>query len=303
MTDQITTPQGDANPTAAPAAAAPAPTTPATPAPRSDAEAQQQEVAAKDAANPPAPKPEDAETERKKNRTREYIAKLNRENAEMRERLAQVEATRQPPATPAARTPVAPAAADNGAPTLEQYNFDYAAHQAALTAWAVDQALKQREENTSKAESTKQARDRLAAYNTKAVEFADEHPDFFEAVGSIDTKFLTNELQAAVMAHDNGPAIAYHLANNDDDLWQLASIRPDLMAAAVDRLASRLTATPPKVPAQPTIPAIPSVPAAPVSRTPAPAPTVSGRAPTETPPEKLTDDDWYAKDREKRRKR
>lgn len=291
MTDQNIASQDAAAPTPPVADA-----TPAAPAPRSDAEALQLDQD-KTPAAPPAPKPEDAEADRKKNRTREYIARLNRENAELRERVAQA-AT--PAAAPAARAPAAP----SGAPTIDQYDFDHNAHQAALTAWAVEQALKQREESSKQADSAKQERDRLADYNTKAAEFAEDHPDFYEVVGSIDTKFLTNELQAAVMAHENGAAIAYHLATNDDDLWQLASIRPDLMAAAVARLASRLTATPSKAPAIPNpIPAIPSAPAPPVSRTPPPVPAVAGRAPSETPSEKLTDDDWYAKDREKRRKR
>lgn len=266
---------------------------PDTRAPRSDAEAQQQEQAA-DAAKDAKPEPtaEDAAKAEsaKKNRTREYIAKLNRENAEMRERLAQAERERQAPKAPATN----PGAPEPGEPTLDQYDFDLVAFQRAHSAWAVEKALKQREETTKQAETARQQRENVAAYQQKAAEFAEDHPDFFEVVGSIDPQFLTNELQAAVMAHEHGAAIAYHLATNDDDLWQLASIRAELMPAAVARLASRLTATPPQAPAQP-------IPSKPVSQAPPPAPIVSGRAPSPVPAEKLTDDEWFKREQAKRR--
>ena len=69
------------------------------------------------------------------------------------------------------------------------------------------------------------------------------------------------------------------------------------LAAAVERLASRLTAAP-QAPQTPTNPINPK----PVSKAPAPAPTVSGRSPTEVPPEKLTDDEWFKREHAKRAK-
>ncbi|MBS9452593.1 hypothetical protein KJA64_10710, partial [Xylella fastidiosa subsp. multiplex] len=50
-------------------------------------------------------------------------------------------------------------------------------------------------------------------------------------------------VQAAVIQHEKGPEIAYHLASQDDALWSLASVREDLVPAAVERLAARM-ATP-----------------------------------------------------------
>jgi hypothetical protein len=102
-----------------------------------------------------------------------------------------------------------------------------------------------------------------------------------------------------------GPEIAYHLGNNDDDAFQLASIQPHLAAAAVDRLAKRLLAAheAPGIAAPAAPIPTPSRIAPPVSKAPAPLPSVGGRSPVATPPEKMTDDQWYAQDREKRRKR
>lgn len=265
----------------------------ATKAPKNDAEAAALEAkpeGAKPEGDAEAKKAEEA-AERKKNRTREYIAKLNRERAEL---VAEVAALK---AAQAAPKPASHAAPTEGRPTLEQFNFDQDAYLEALADWKVEQHLKQREESTKQAESAKSQQEIVGAYNTAAAEFADAHPDFPEVVGSIQYP-LSDALQAAIMAHPKGPEIAYHLGTNDDDAFALASIQPALAAAAVKRLASRLTAAP-EAPQTPQAPINPR----PVSKAPTPAPIVSGRSPTEVPPEKQTDDEWYARDVERRRKR
>lgn len=271
-------------------------TEPNKPAPKSDAEAAEQAAAAKPAGTEATPET-DAEKERKKNRTREYINRINRENAELRQRMTEVESRQQ--SNPQQRQPAAEAAA--GEPTLEEHDFDLVKFQRAHSAWAVEQALKQRDQTNQKAESEKKQRELLTTYNTRTVEFAEENPDFQEVVSSIAYP-LSNELQAAIMAHEKGPQIAYHLGNNDDDAFALASIQPHLAAAAVERLASRLTAAPKPAPT-PTAVVVPETKPKPISQAPAPTPTVSGRSPTDTPPEKLTDDQWFAREQERSRKR
>lgn len=285
------------------------PSTPAPPAPRSDAEAalQDQQAPATPDANKAAATPEKKDEpdkeQQKRNRTREYIERLNRENAELRAQLGQPKqntdtTTRTTTAQPQAKP-------EEGEPQLADYNFDYAAYQRAHSQWAVNKALSERETSTRQAEATTKQRESVAAYNAKAVEFAEDHDDYFEVVGSMDLKLLTPELQFAIMGHENGPAVAYHLATNEDELWNLASIRADLMPAAVSRLASRLAAqNKPAADAnpQPNPDPIPQPPPR-ISKAPPPAPTVTGRTPSETPPEKLTDDDWYAREKERSRKR
>lgn len=262
----------------------PANDAPNTKAPRSDAEAALTE-APKTAEAPAekteeAPKPDDGEVERKKNRTKEYIARINRENAELRQRAAELEARSNPPAA---------AAKASGEPTLEQFNYDLEAYQRALVKYELDA----RDTQAQQAESSRKQAEIAATYTQKVAEFADEHPDFQEVVSSIAYP-LSPALEAAIMAHPNGPQIAYHLGSNDDDAFQLAAIQPHLADAAVKRLAARLTA------AQPTPQATPTPTPKPVSKAPAPVPTVGGRSPVEIPPEKMTDDEWYARERKRR---
>lgn len=259
---------------------------PATPAkaPRSDAEAAQQapEPTPEAEATPEPAKPAEAdgEVERKKNRTKEYIARINRENAELRQRAAELEAR---------STPTTAAAKASGEPTLEQHNYDLEAYQRALLKYELDA----RDTQSKQAESSRKQAEIAATYNQNVAEFADDYPDFPEVVGSIAYP-LSPALEAAIMAHPNGPQIAYHLGTNDDDAFQLAAIQPHLADAAVKRLAARLTA------AQPTPQAPPTPTPKPVSKAPAPVPTVGGRSPVETPPEKMTDDEWYARERKRR---
>ncbi|WP_411393537.1 hypothetical protein [Xylella fastidiosa] len=112
----------------------------------------------------------------------------------------------------------------------------------------------------------------------------------------MDLSLLSPAVQAAVIQHEKGPEIAYHLATQDDALWSLASVREDLLPAAVERLAARMATL------RRATPSLQAPHQANRSATPTP-PSVSGRSPAEIPSEKLTDDDWYRRDVDKRRKR
>lgn len=269
---------------------------PALPAPKSDAEAAQRE--AETVAQPEVEKTADADKqaeEKKKqgNRTREYIQRINAENAEMRRRVAEYEARMQP----VQRND----GAASGPPSLEDFNYDVAEWKRADDAYNRQQWQKEQQQ----AEAARNQQESQARYDQRVEAFADANPDFYEAVGSIDPSFLTPELQAAIIGHEKGPEIAYHLATNEDALWNLASVRADLLPAAIGRLASRLGAAPPAQQQPAIAPALQQQAAVPkpISQVPAPPPTVGGRSPTETPPEKLTDDEWYKREAERRRKR
>jgi hypothetical protein len=233
----------------------------------------------------PEPDKADEKAERQRNRTKAYIDRLNAENAELRRAKAELDALRAPKAA----APVA----DDGKPNLAQFDYDIEKFTEAKAAWEVERILKSRDEATQKQAAQSQQQEILQAYQERLEAFADDHPDFQEVVGSIQYP-LADELQAAIMAHEKGAAIAYHLGLNDDDAFQLASVQPHLAAAAVDRLAKRLAA-----------PAPVAAPAAtrPVTKAPAPPPSLTGKSPVSVPPEKLTDEEWLAREKERARKR
>jgi hypothetical protein len=292
MTDESTLPQGGSEALPEATTATPAP-------PRSDAEAalQQGRTTPPDDA---AQKAERDEADRKKNRTKEYI---DRQNRRIADQAAEIERLKS--SSPAAASPQGKAGVSSDEePTLEDHDWDIQAFNKAHARWAVDQAFAQREQSSRQAEDGRRQQEITAKYEQRLADFTDTHPDFVETVGSIPYQ-LSPAVQAAIMAHERGPEIAYHLGNNDDDAFNLSNVLPHVAAAAVERLAKRITAAPQQP--ESSTPAVPEPPAKappkPVTRAPQPAATLTGRTPTETPPEKLTDDEWYRRDTERRRKR
>lgn len=283
--------------------------TQAQPAPRSDAEAALQAEEATRNANTQAPKPGDEQQpEKKPNRTRQYIERINGENRELRQRLQSIEA----------RLPKQPDPKEKPMPKLEDFNFDHNAHAQAVADWNYDQRQSKSQEEQTETQRQDKIRETFSSYEKRVAEFADKHEDFFEAVGSI-AYVSAPEVQIAIMAHEKGPEIAYYLANNDDEAFNMANVLPHNAEAAVARLVARMTAAqktndapsgngqgePAKgnqqAPGQGDgAPAAQQAPTKPLSNAPPPAQTVSGRTPTETPPEKLTDDEWYERERQKK---
>ncbi|KXB19935.1 hypothetical protein [Xylella fastidiosa] len=282
--DTTTSPNG--------AAAVDAPQPPKNDAQAEQLEQQQHTPDTEHTTNDTALTQQDAE-KKQRYRSREFIQRISNENAELRQRLDALE--RQYHTT----TPRPGPPTSDSAPKLEQYDYDLNAFLDARLHY-LRQQWQQEQQQTQEERQQRQA---YAAYQQRLTAFADTHQDFYETVSAIAPELLPVELQAAIIAHEKGPEIAYHLANNEDDLWSLASMRPEVLAAAVERLAARLNTFPPAVPQKNVVPLTGRTHSKPLSNAPPPPPTVSGRSPTDIPPEKMTDEDWYARDVERRRKR
>lgn len=274
-----------------------------TPAPRSDAEAAQQALEAEQQQHQQqqAATEESDKGNKNKSRTTVYIDRLKNENSDLRKQLRELSQGRNTQTTQ--RQAPGAQQGTEAEPTLEDCNFDQDELQRRRTNWAVRQALK--EQATAQEESrTKEKHEEIVySFIERRDAFAEEHPDFYEAVATIPYD-LPPEVQLAIMAHEKGPEISYFIANDDDEAFALASINPALADAAVKRIAARMGAAPAanqaaNAPAQQAANAA----AKPISNAPAPAPTVGGRSPVETPQEKMTDDQWYDREREKKAKR
>lgn len=273
--------------------------------PRSDAEAAQRE-AEQAAAKPPAEPPK--QEGGKKNRTGEYIKRLQEENRSFREREAEYQRRLE------AIEKRFPQQDENAQPTREQFDFDESKYEAAMNDWRARQVQQRLAEEQKTTEAQRQQQERFDAYRGRIEKFAADHPDFEEVVSGIAVP-LPPQLQLAIMGHESGPEIAYYLGQNEDEAFNLAMVRDGLEAHALDRLVARMKAAqqPPAAdtsapPAQPNpAEALAGAPTpSPTPKTtqaPPPVPTVGGRAPVEVPPEKMTDEEWYKRDRERRRKR
>lgn len=298
---------------AAPVAALPAR------APRNDAEAAQMEAAAAEAAKTAKPEGEadpkdETPAEKQKRNASSYIERLKAERQAERERandlasrLAAYEAGQRPPASAAAGqgAQTTTAATTDAEPTLESCDYDYQKWQRELTRWTI------REENRAQQQSQQQATQQqdfqktLDTYSERVAEFVDDHPDWEESIGSM--QFVPPpQSQIAIMQHPRGVEVTYFLAKNPEEALRFAQTPPQYVPGALELIASRLSAAQSEAPSAPAAEAPPAQVAQPVRRisaAPAPIPAATGKSSTAPAPEKMTDDDWYKADKERRRKR
>lgn len=139
---------------------------------------------------------------------------------------------------------------------------DWAGRRAAAT--AVQQDAQKRQHEAVKAEAESQ----IATYNARRATFVTDHADYAEVVEADDVQF-TPALTIAIVNDEDGPAVAYHLAKNPDELERLSKMNVAQASAAVGRLATRLAHTP--APAKPT-------PMKPVGSRQAPVKTTEGES-------------------------
>lgn len=234
----------------------------------------------------------DKDEGKKRNKTREYIESLQaevRESRALRQELQEIKA----------RLPKDPEPKE---PTLEDHDYDAAEFARAAARWEFQQLQSQREAAEAAQAEQRTQQEQLTAYQQRAAAFAETVEDFIPVVSSIPQELLPKELEAAIMAHEKGPEIAYRLAENEDELFSLAAMRPELMARAVERYASRMSDAPKGEPAAPEVPALAQAPQKPITQAPAPAPRVGGRAAAEVPGDKLTDDEWFKRERDQQRR-
>ena len=244
------------------------------------------DVSPQEGAQPkPTPPSDDG---KKRNRTREYIQSLQKKAGDVDRLQAEIDQLKARFKEP-----------EKNEPRPEDFDYDQQAYMRALMKFEAEQAQSRYHETESQRAEAQRQNEAVAAYQQRAAEFADEHEDFFEVVGSIPPELLPQELQAAIMLHPKGAEIAYQLAQNEDELFNIAGLRPELMARAIERYASRMSAAPKGEPEAPVVPALAQAPQKPITQAPAPAPRVGGRAVAETPPDKMTDDEWYRQERAK----
>lgn len=256
-------------------------------APNSDAQAEQMEAEKPEVQAKPE---EDPELQKKRNRTKEYIAKINAENAEYRRELAEIKAR---------LNEVAPKQVKKDeAPTLEACDYDFEKFQRETAKWAIAEETKSRQAQSYEQEEQSRTYEVFATYEQRASDFAESHDDFLEVVNSIRYP-LPVETQTAIAAHENGPALAYHLGNNPKDAFEFARTPPHLVDALIEELSSRLQEAP-KAPA--IVPTLAPAPK-PVTKAPPPPQMVGGRSVTEVPEEKMTDDEWMRREQQRDRER
>jgi hypothetical protein len=121
----------------------------------------------------------------------------------------------------------------------------------ALMQFAAEGATKQATEAAKQQQQREVQEQRLnvvkATYEERAEAFTDKHPDYHDLVDADDAGF-TLPMTAAILENEDGPAIAYHLAQNPEQLQRIAKLTPTQQVYEIGRVAARLNQPPPRAP-------------------------------------------------------
>lgn len=195
--------------------------------------------------------------------------------------------------------------------TLADFNFDEVLYEDYLedrvTKRASETASKQATERATKAVEERElkkaqettAAERAANWKTRADTFAKDHPDFVERVYGPDLSF-TDAVAELLADSELGPQLAYHLAQNPDELSRIARLSPAAAGREIGKLEVKLTpAEVPKPEPDADETARAQDPPA-TTKAPPPPPKLQATANSSTRPattsaqsDKLSDDEWF----------
>jgi len=170
--------------------------------------------------------------------------------------------------------------APEGAPTLEQFDYDPEKYAAAKADYAKAEAAKEFEAK-QRTEAGKQFTQKLQTdWEEKAERGADKYDDWQETVGELQPN---NPFMHAIMEAENGEDVAHYLGTHPKEAERIAKLPPLSQVREVGKLEAKLLAKP----AEPKTP----------SKAPAPITPLTGAAPVVSDVPSETDDlrDWMRK--------
>lgn len=208
---------------------------------------------------------EKAEKPKRKSGFQKRIDKLTREKRELEERLTALE--KRVPAEKADAGEKKPPATENKQPALEDYE-DIADYTKALVEWTVSQRsaedttrAEREREQARQAELAKGYRDREEAARAK-------YDDYDEVMAEAADVSIPRHMQQTILESEQGPDLAYYLAQNRKELEDILKLSPTAAARAIGKIEAKLATAeePPKEKPKPKTTSAPK-PIAPLSGT------------------------------------
>jgi len=207
--------------------------------------------------------------EKKRDEVQERFDKLTRERYEAQARAEIAEERRSAlearlaalEQETAKRTEVAP----QNAPTLEQFGYDEGKYQAALYSHLTQTVgAKLRDEILGEIEQTETKRKSQETYQSwekREADFIKSQPDYVDKVKNARSLPISKELAAEIMQMDDGPQIAYYLAENRAKAELIAKLPPAAQFRELGRIQAQLegskrSAAPPVSKAPPPTPKV-----------------------------------------------
>ncbi|EPP8577811.1 hypothetical protein RBI65_16095 [Acinetobacter baumannii] len=219
----------------------------------------------------------------KRNRARERIEELARENAELRRFKAESEAKQNTPK--ANEKPAKPRIEDYE--TYEEYLKEHDAYEEKLDEWRISEAERRIQEKQSKASKETEQVQREAEYEAVIAELADEGIDIDHyAKKAEQLPALPIQLVELGLSTKETLLLAKDLLDDDATYLELSRMSP---AQAILKIGQYISTKSTKS-------------APPVSKAPPPIKPVQANAPAVRDPSKMSDDEWYKAETQKRNK-
>lgn len=190
----------------------------------------------------PETTPDDAGDDKPKGGFQRRIDELTknwREEQRRNDALLQALMQQRPQAAP---TPAPEPQQPTKPPTLEEHGYDEAKYQAALIEYVNKQAESVFERRMAEAEKARKEQARIETFASRQAEFAKSTPDFADKVLRDPTLPITEAMRDLIIDADNGPELAYWLAQNRDQAEKIASLPERLQTFELGRVANLLEA-------------------------------------------------------------
>lgn len=168
--------------------------------------------------------------------TAEKYAEKNRAD-ELERRLAQLE-TQAPTQTQT----------EAARPTIEQFDYDQDAYNAALIKYETTQAIEQFQARQTEAQKAQEQQRIQNAFNERVAKFTEKAPDYVEKVNGMFNTLGTAMPQHVVEAiMKKGPEVAYYLSDHLDVAAELTNMDALSSGIMIGEISAQLAVTKPKI--------------------------------------------------------
>ncbi len=209
---------------------------------------------------PSEPSPEKNSVQKRMNELTWKHRESERQNQTLQDRVDELEA-KQPQPT-------------NEMKTLEDFEYDESKYQAHVMSQADQRAEDIARRVVGESQSKTSEQDKIKTFETKEKRYSEDLPDYFDATRNLP--YFNKSMFDATSEMEEGPAVFYYLAKNEDVAAKIAVMSPAAAAVELGRIAATKLA---------------SVKA--TSKTPAPTPKIDGIEPgIEKDPDKMSMDEW-----------
>lgn len=176
-----------------------------------------------------------------KNKFKDRAVKAEAENKILRE---QQHASNQPETN----TQTPQTTQNNARPTLEQFEYDEAAHRVAEDAYVqqqintqVEAGFKARDEATAQAKQQDELNQIKDSWNDKESAYAAENPEYQQLIIETGDPGYSPAVEQALLTSDNGPALEHHLLANPEIRNKLSAMTGFQAAVEMGKLEASLT--------------------------------------------------------------